>query len=110
VNARPEVTPPVKARPELPAQLVETAIVVSDESREAPVATIVYDLPGFAVDGIFTVVEKELAEFVVAVPRVIPLSVKVTNSIAAKSVPATVKDPPGTEHAELVLSPIAFGS
>ena len=110
VKAKPEVTPPVKARPELAAQVVATAMVVDDESPKAPVATIVYDVPGVAVDGIVTVVEKEFAEPVVVVPNVVPLSVTVTDSPGAKFVPPTVKDPPGTEHAELAVIPMAFGS
>jgi len=38
------------------------------------------------------------------------LTVKVTDSFGSKLVPATVKDPSGTEHPELAVIPIAFGS
>jgi len=110
VKARPEPDPPVKARPELALQVAATLIVVEDESPEAPVATIVYEAPGVALDGIVTAVENELVEVIVVMPNVAPLSVNVTDSFGSKLVPATVTDPPGTEHPELAVIPIAFGS
>jgi hypothetical protein len=76
------------------------------------VATIVY-VPGGVPTGIVTVVVKEFAEPELAEPvfveYVTPLSVKVTDSPVAKFVPATVNDPPGTEHPEVEIA-IASGS
>jgi len=107
VKAKPEPAFPVKAKPE--PQVVAMVMVVDAESPEAPVATIVYDCPGVVSDGIVTVVELELVEFAVIVPNVVPCSVKVTDSFGSKLTPFTVKDPPGTEHPEFAVIPIAFG-
>jgi hypothetical protein len=98
--------PPVKARSEPAAQVVGMVMVIDAESPLAPVATMVYDSLGVASNGIDTVVEKEGAEMVI-VEYLTPLRVKVTDSGggAAKFVPPTVKDPPGTEHPELVVIP-----
>jgi hypothetical protein len=110
VKARPELAPGVKARPEPVAQLAAMSAAVDDESPEVPVATIVYDPPGVVSDGIVTVVgPNEPVESAVGVPNVVPCSVNVIDSLGSKLVPFTVKDPPGTEHPEVVI-PIAFGS
>jgi hypothetical protein len=112
VKARPEPEPepPVKARPESVAQLAATAAAVDDESPEAPVATIVYDAPGVVPDGIVTLVgPNEPAELAVGVPNVVPCSANVIDSFGWKLIPLTIKEPPGTEHPEVVI-PIAFGA
>jgi hypothetical protein len=110
VKARPEPAPPVKARPELTAHVVAIRKPVDAESPEAPVATMVYDPPGVVSGGIVTVVgPNEPVESAVGVPSVMPCSVNVIDSLGSKLVPFTVKDPPGTEHPEVVI-PIAFGS
>jgi hypothetical protein len=109
VKARPELAPGVKARPEPVAQLAAMSAAVDDESPEVPVATMAYDPPGVVSGGIFTVVgPNEPVESAIGVPRVVPCSVNVTDSVGLKLVPFTVRDPPGTEHPEIVI-PIASG-